>query len=78
LNNAWQTFLMGLSNNAIIKGAVDLLTGILTSINNIINAISGGSGLIKSILSLGAAMGALAVGKALLGKILGGIGTSLG
>lgn len=36
LHNAWQEFTMNLSNNAIIKGAVDMLTGFLNIINKII------------------------------------------
>lgn len=36
LHNAWQEFTMNLSNSAIIKGAVDLLTGFLNIINKII------------------------------------------
>ena len=36
LHNAWQEFTMNLSNSAIIKGAVDLLTGFLNVINKII------------------------------------------
>ena len=35
LHNAWQEFTMNLSNNAIIKGVVDLLTGLLNIINKI-------------------------------------------
>ena len=35
LHNAWQEFTMNLSNSAIIKGAVDLLTGFLNIINKI-------------------------------------------
>lgn len=36
LHNAWQEFTMNLSNSAIIKGTVDLLTGFLNIINKII------------------------------------------
>ena len=36
LHNAWQEFTMNLSNSAIIKGAVDMLTGLLNIINKII------------------------------------------
>lgn len=36
LHNAWQEFTMNLSNSAIIKGAVDMLTGFLNIINKII------------------------------------------
>ena len=35
LHNAWQEFTMNLSNSAIIKGVVDLLTGFLNIINKI-------------------------------------------
>lgn len=36
LHNAWQEFTMNLSNSAIIKGTVDMLTGFLNIINKII------------------------------------------
>ena len=72
LKNAWDQFTMGLANDEAIKFAVDGLTNILTLINNIIDGISGGNGLVKSITSIGMAVGAFKIGKSLLGE--GGIG----
>ena len=62
LENAWDTFLMNLANDQIIKGFVDILTTLITSINKIIDLVSGGNGLQKSFLSLATAIGALSVG----------------
>ena len=45
LKNAWDTFLMGLANNEVIKAAVDILTGILTVINQITEVIKKMPGL---------------------------------
>ena len=59
LKNAWDEFVMGLSNNEVIKTAVDVLTGLLQTINKIIDGLSGGNGLIKSIISITAAIGGL-------------------
>jgi hypothetical protein len=53
---------MNLANDEIIKGFVDILTTLITSINNIIELVSGGNGLQKSFLSLATAIGALSVG----------------
>lgn len=79
LKNAWDEFTMGLANNEIIKVGVDLLTGLLETINNITAALSGDNGMVKSVLSLVAAFGALQAGKTLfngLGSKFGGfIGT---
>lgn len=52
LKNAWDQFLMGITNNSIIKGAVDGLTSILDKTNSLINTLSRGNGVIKSALSL--------------------------
>lgn len=62
LKNAWDTFAMGLANDETIKVAVDTLTWILEKINLIIEKVSGGNGMIKSLTSLGAAFGVLKVG----------------
>lgn len=70
LKNAWDQFTMGLANNEIIGAAVTLLTGLLTAINGIINGISGGNGLIKSVVTLGAAFAGLKAGGAIIDKIL--------
>ena len=65
LKNAWDEFLMGLTNDGVIKFAVDFLTKILETINKITNAISGGNGLSKSLVSLFGVIGALKGGRAL-------------
>lgn len=44
LKNAWDQFLMGLTNNAVIKTAVDLLTGLLNVVNNLTEAFGTGVG----------------------------------
>lgn len=78
LSNAWNQFLMGLANNDILKGGVDLLTKLLETINNLTNALSGGNGLGKSFLSLMTVIGALMGGKALLGGVFKWAGTQMG
>ena len=55
LKNAWDQFAMGLANNEFIKGAIDVLTGLLNTLNSIIDTVSGGNGVIKSLVSLGIA-----------------------
>ena len=71
LKNAWDEFVMGLSNNEVIKTAVDVLTGLLQTINKIIDGLSGGSGLIKSIISITAAIGGLKLGKSIISSLIG-------
>ena len=66
LKNAWDTFAMGLADNETIKVAVDILTKLLEVINQVIDFISGGNGVIKSLISLGAAFGALKVSESVL------------
>lgn len=70
LKNAWDQFTMGLANNEIIGAAVTLLTDLLTAINGIIDGISGGNGLIKSVITLGAAFAGIQAGGAIMDKIL--------
>lgn len=72
LKNAWDQFTMGLANNEILKFGVELLTSILTTVNKLIEALSGGNGLTKSFLSLVAALISLRTGKGILHKIFGG------
>ena len=69
LKNAWNEFTMSLSNNEFIKYAVDALTGLLTTINKIIGALSGGNGIIKSTLGILTLVGGLKLGKSLVGAI---------
>lgn len=70
LKNAWDEFAMGLTNNVIIKGAVDTLTVLLTAVNKLIDGLSGGHGLIKSVMTLGAVWGGLKLGGNLMDKVL--------
>jgi hypothetical protein len=56
LKNAWDEFAMGLANNAVLKGAVDVLTNILQLINKISAAFGDGIG---SILKWGTLIGSL-------------------
>ena len=66
LKNAWDQFLMGLANNEILKAGIDGLTKILETVNKITDGISGGNGLIKSVVSLAGVLATLKGGKALL------------
>lgn len=68
LKTAWQEFTMGLANNEAIKVMVDLLTTLLNTINKVIDALSGGNGLVKSLLSIGTSILAFKGSKKLLGK----------
>lgn len=70
LKNAWDEFAMGLTNNVIIKGAVDTLTVLLTAVNRLIDGLSGGHGLIKSVMTLGVVWGGLKLGGNLVDKAL--------
>ena len=76
LKNAWDEFAMGLANNEVIKVAVDTLTTLLQTINKILDTVSGGSGVLKSTLSILTAIGGLKLGKSLLfagiGKMVDG------
>lgn len=42
LKNAWDEFSMGIANSSLIKGAVDLLTNLLTVVNKITSALGDG------------------------------------
>ena len=70
LKNAWDEFAMGLTNNVIIKGAIDTLTVLLTAVNKLIDGLSGGQGLIKSVVTLGAVWGGLKLGGGIMDKVL--------
>lgn len=77
LKNAWDQFLMAIANNTILKGAVDLGTKIIGTINDIIKTISAATGplegVTKSVLSLGAAFMGLKLGGKLVNTALGGV-----
>ena len=63
LKNAWNEFLMGLTNNIMVKTFVDLLTDLLNAINKVTSAFGEGT---NTILKWGVALGTIAGGKALL------------
>ena len=71
LKNAWDEFVMGLANNELIKAGVDILTGLLTTVNKIISSMSGGSGVVKTFVTAFAAIGAFKLGQKGLNKFLG-------
>ena len=72
LQNAWQQFTMGIANNTFVKGAVDGITLVLETVNDLINTLSGGNGVVKSFLSLFAAFTGLKfAGQAVNGLIRG-------
>ena len=66
LHNAWQEFTMNLSNSAIIKGAVDLLTGLLNIINKIVTV---GDTMNNSLVSFGLTLGFVIKTFSTLGKV---------
>ena len=72
--NAWDEFAMGLANNEVIKVVVDTLTTLLQTINKILDTVSGGSGVLKSTLSILTAIGALKLGKSLLFSVTNKVG----
>ena len=71
LQAAWQQFVMTISNNQLIKGAVDLLTGLLNAINNITGKLPG---MIGSFANLALVFSALRAGGAIFRNALNGIG----
>ena len=69
---AWDNFVMGIANSDFVKGAIDAGTKLLETINKIIDAISGGNGLVKSVASIVTAVGVFKAGKGLAGLLIGG------
>ena len=63
LSVAWQTFLMGIADNKAIKVFIDGLTGIIEGLNKMLNLLSGGNGIIKSVASLGLVFAGLKIAK---------------
>lgn len=79
LKNAWNEFLMGLSNSTIIKGAVDALTKFLTLLNKTSKLGKVGGALSKWAITIGsfaALRGLFKGGSAGLAKLGGLIGKS--
>lgn len=58
LKNAWNEFLMGLTNNAMVKTAVDLLTNLLNFLNKLTSGFdSTTSSVLKFVAALGGFIG---------------------
>lgn len=51
LSNAWNAFTMGLADSDLIKGAVDMLTALLTGVNNLADALGPVGGTITRFLA---------------------------
>ena len=66
LSNAWDTFVMGLADNDVIKFGVDLLTKLLETVNNLTDDLGSTAG---GIAKLGIAIAALKTGKNLFNSI---------
>lgn len=67
LKNAWDTFLMGIADDQIVKGFVDILTEILEAFNKI---TEGADGLGGSILRLGTVFAGLRTAKGIVDKLI--------
>ena len=52
LSNAWNEFTMGIANSSLIKGAIDLITGLITAINKVTAALGPVGGAITKVLLL--------------------------
>ena len=72
LKNAWDSFTMGIMDSDLLKAGIDLLTGILTAINNITDAFGDFNGAAK----IGLLVTALYLGdkalKVFMGSLQGG------
>ena len=81
LKNAWDQFTMGIANNAVVKAAVDLLTGLISILNTLTEKLGSVGG---AFAKLGLTFAGLKTGKVLFGSLLasitkmGGEGTSMG
>ena len=74
LSNAWTEFTTGIANQNVIKGAVDILTGLINVVNDLTGALGeGGSAISKALLLYGA----LKVAGGTLGSILSNIGMNV-
>ena len=79
LKNAWDEFILGLTNSDAIKGAVDLLTNLITVINKLISTISGKNSGIKMVTTFFTAFTTFKIGAKAFGKssLLSGFFTKL-
>ena len=76
LKNAWNEFLMGITNNVVVKAVVDGLTTLLNIINKLTGAFGDGAGsVLKFVTALAALSGArsLFADNGLATKAIGGL-----
>ena len=74
LHNAWEQFTTGIANQTAVKGIVDLLTNLLTTINNVTDALDfANTGLPKLLTAL---LGFKAA-KSIVNGVLKNIGTQM-
>lgn len=73
LENAWREFTTGITNSTLIKGAIDLITSLLTGINNLTKGMGDVPG---AIAKIGIALGGLKLGKGLFDKLFTSLGKS--
>ena len=79
LKNAYNEFVLGIANSSVIKAGIDLLTGILTTLNKLTKgATETGTSFKKLMLSIGLFSGAKAVLKGFEKNILGSIAQAFG
>ena len=67
LKNAWNEFVLGLANSDAIKGAVDLLTNLITAINKLISSISGKNSGVKMVTTFFTAFTGFRIGQKMFG-----------
>ena len=84
LKNAWDTFMMNLANNELIKGVIDVITTIINAMNGLVKAFkTAGSVLGDEFAGLFAMLGAgivlsgaIGIGKQIVFGILKGVKSS--
>lgn len=74
LKNSWDTFIMNLLNNDVVKFFVDAANGVLTFFNNLTSEMSGAG---KSLTNIGLLFGGLAIGKNVLKSVFSGTGNTI-
>lgn len=72
LKNAWDTFTMGIANNAVVKAGIDLLTNILTVVNNLTDKLgAAGNMLANTGIAIGGFLGSKKILKGLFSQVVG-------
>lgn len=71
LKNAWNTFLMGITNSEAVKFLIDRLTDLISLVNKLTEGLTG---IPKSLANIGIAFGAFKIGRGVFDKLLGHIG----